>query len=51
MSAGASPAPDLEEVIAQLSALVDESARGRFIAHNHSLWQPALVQELSNRVR
>ena len=51
MSAGASPAPDLEAVIAQLSALVDESALGRFIADNHSLWQPALVQELSNQVR
>jgi CHAT domain-containing protein len=51
MSAGASPALDLEAVIAQLSALADENARSRFIAEKRALWQPAVVQELSNRVR
>lgn len=51
MSAGASPALDVERVIAQLSALADENARTRFIAENSALWQPALVRELSNRVR
>ena len=51
MSAGASPAPDVEGAIAQLSALADENARARFIAENRALWQAAFVQELSNRVR
>ncbi|HKT70124.1 MAG TPA: tetratricopeptide repeat protein, partial [Terriglobales bacterium] len=51
MSAGPSPALDLEAVIAQLSALADEHARSRFIAEKRALWQPAIVQQLSNRVR
>ena len=51
MSAGASPAPDAEALIAKLSALPDDGARARFIAENRGLWQPAVVQELASRVR
>ena len=51
MSAGASPGLDAEAIIARLSLFDEESARSRFIADNRALWNPALVQELSNRVR
>ena len=51
MSAGSSPALDLEALVAQLTALEEEGARRRFIAENRSLWNAAVVQELSSRVR
>jgi CHAT domain-containing protein len=51
MSAGASPAVDLEAAVAQLLVLADDDARRRFVAEHRALWQPAIVQQLSNRVR
>ncbi|HSB76029.1 MAG TPA: hypothetical protein VLC12_10290, partial [Terriglobales bacterium] len=51
MSAGSSPALDLDALVAQLTALEEDGARRRFIAENRSLWNAAVVQELSNRVR